>query len=96
MVIDYLDRNLEELLNMMKEKKFSLKTVLMIADQIVNLIIKLNIRIIHSLIKLAFKNRIYPLKINYSQGYKTRKFSFRNQKKKFFNLHDRLWTREEI
>jgi len=35
MIIDYLDKNLEELLNIMKEKKFSLKTVLMIADQIV-------------------------------------------------------------
>ena len=35
MVVDILDKNLEELLNVMKEKKFSLKTVLMIADQMV-------------------------------------------------------------
>jgi hypothetical protein len=40
MIIDYLDKNLEELLNIMKEKKFSLKTVLMIADQIVILKLK--------------------------------------------------------
>jgi len=35
MVIDYLDKNLEELLKLMKDNKFSLKTVLMIAEQIV-------------------------------------------------------------
>jgi len=38
MIIDYLDKNLEEILHTMKERKFSLKTVLMIADQIVILI----------------------------------------------------------
>jgi hypothetical protein len=36
MVIEILDKNLEELMMLTKEKKFSLKTVLMIADQIVN------------------------------------------------------------
>ncbi len=35
MIIDYLDKNLEDFLRMMKNKKFTLKTVLMIADQIV-------------------------------------------------------------
>ncbi len=39
MVMDYLYKNLEELMNETIEKKFSLKTVLMIADQIVKFIL---------------------------------------------------------
>jgi hypothetical protein len=35
MIVDYLNKNLEELMNETNDKKFSLKTVLMIADQIV-------------------------------------------------------------
>ena len=35
--MEALDNNLENLLNSQEEKKFSLKTVLMIAEQIVNI-----------------------------------------------------------
>lgn len=35
MIIDYLNKNLEELMNETQDKKFTLKTVLMIADQLV-------------------------------------------------------------
>jgi hypothetical protein len=35
MIIEYLNKNLDELMLMTAEKKFSLKTVLMIADQLV-------------------------------------------------------------
>jgi hypothetical protein len=35
MVMEILDKNLDELMNLNKNKKFSLKTVLMIAEQIV-------------------------------------------------------------
>lgn len=37
--MEALDNNLENLLNSQEEKKFSLKTVLMIAEQIVNIYI---------------------------------------------------------
>lgn len=36
MIMEALDNNLENLLNLQEDKKFSLKTVLMIAEQIVN------------------------------------------------------------
>jgi hypothetical protein len=35
MVLEYLDKNLDELMMLNNNKKFSLKTVLMIGDQIV-------------------------------------------------------------
>ena len=35
MVMEILDKNLDELMNLNQNKKFSLKTVLMIAEQIV-------------------------------------------------------------
>jgi len=37
MIMEALDNNLENLLNSQVEKKFSLKTVLMIGEQIVNI-----------------------------------------------------------
>ena len=37
MIMNNLDKNLEELMNKCLDKKFSLKTVLMIADQLVNI-----------------------------------------------------------
>ena len=52
MVIDFLDKNLEDLKNICKQKKFSLKTILMIADQLVKL---------YFLFNKDFKNRILPL-----------------------------------
>lgn len=36
MIVEYLNKNLEELMNETYDKKFNLKTVLMIADQLVN------------------------------------------------------------
>lgn len=43
MIIDYLNKNLDELMLKTPDKKFSLKTVLMIAEQLVILlIIKIN------------------------------------------------------
>lgn len=36
MIMEALDNNLENLLNSQEDKKFTLKTVLMIAEQIVN------------------------------------------------------------
>ena len=39
MILEYLNKNLDELMLKTTDKKFSLKTVLMIADQLVNIFI---------------------------------------------------------
>lgn len=39
MILEYLNKNLDELMLNTTDKKFSLKTVLMIADQLVKLFI---------------------------------------------------------
>ena len=72
MIIDYLNKNLDELMNRTSEKKFSLKTVLMIADQIVILIIiKINrLEYIHS--KDIIHRDIKPE--NFLVGFRENKF----------------------
>lgn len=70
MVMDLLGPSLEDLFSHIK-RSFSLKTVLLIADQIVVLLI----------IFLDSTHRVYPLKKPNTQRYKARQFLGRSRKK---------------
>ena len=88
MVVELLGENLEEIMKSLNGWKFSLPTVLAIADQLVN--IKL-------LKQIAKKNRNASSKRLYPQRLKTRKFLYRfGTNKAVIDLLDWLWLGEKI